>query len=108
MRGYAPADRSPADEFGASVSIDGRLLAIGIPGDDTVAPDAGAVAVFVRDSVSNVWYQKQIFVFDAGQEEDRWARTPALCVCVCVCVCVCLCLCVFVSVCVCACVCVSL
>ena len=49
----------------------GRLLAIGIPGDDTVALDAGAVAVFVRSTGTGVWSQHQIFVFDDGQSEDR-------------------------------------
>lgn len=39
---------SPAagDRFGASVSISGGLVAVGAPGDDTVATDAGSVYVF--------------------------------------------------------------
>ncbi len=71
MRGTTTSDRKLADNFGASVSMHGRLLAIGIPGDDTVALDAGAVAVFVRSTGTGVWSQHQIFVFDDGQSEDR-------------------------------------
>jgi|GEM_PF-2016864 hypothetical protein len=34
------------DSFGFSIALHGKLLAVGIPGDDTAAPNAGAVQLF--------------------------------------------------------------
>jgi hypothetical protein len=36
---------APGDRFGAAVSLSGGFVVVGVPGDDTVAMDAGAVCV---------------------------------------------------------------
>lgn len=41
-----------ADDFGASVDVDGVTIVVGAPGDDSIAEDAGAAYSFVRDGQS--------------------------------------------------------
>ena len=48
---YAP-DADAGDWFGDAVSLRGDRLAVGAPGDDTRASDAGALYVFLRSSGS--------------------------------------------------------
>ncbi len=48
----SPSDLSYADNFGYTVAIDGETALIGAPGDDDVAPDAGALHVFTRSGSS--------------------------------------------------------
>lgn len=69
MRGTVPSDRTLGDRFGASVSMSGQVLAIGIPGDDAIAPDSGAVAVFYYSG--STWVQHQIFHWDQSSQEDQ-------------------------------------
>lgn len=46
------------DEEGASVAICGARLAIGVPGDDTAGPDAGAVLIYHRRGSGYVFVEK--------------------------------------------------
>ena len=60
----SPADLEAQDKLGAAVAVcDGRL-AVGIPGDDDLAPDAGAVLIYRKEGTG--------FVF----EEKLYAQTP--------------------------------
>ena len=45
-------DDNPGDQFGAAVSIDGDLLAVGAPNDDQLYENSGAVYVFHRNGSS--------------------------------------------------------
>ena len=73
MRGSLPKDRFASDEFGTSICLSGRLLAVGIPGEDTVATDAGAVGVFIRDAGTGEYTQLHEFHYDLSQANDRCA-----------------------------------
>ncbi|MCP3914318.1 MAG: hypothetical protein GY711_02045 [bacterium] len=42
------SDAAAGDRFGTSAALDGELLVIGAPEEDTLAPDAGAAYVFLR------------------------------------------------------------
>ena len=44
-----PPELLPFDRFGETVAIFGNVLAVGAVGDDSAAPNSGAVYVFVRD-----------------------------------------------------------
>ncbi|MEO1417171.1 MAG: T9SS type A sorting domain-containing protein [Bacteroidota bacterium] len=43
---FSPPGLDPGDEFGRTLDIDGERLAIGAPGDDSQATDAGAVYIY--------------------------------------------------------------
>jgi hypothetical protein len=49
-----PPQPEPGMHFGASVALDGDLLAVGAPFDDTFGDEAGAVYVYEKQS-SSVW-----------------------------------------------------
>jgi hypothetical protein len=78
MRGSEITDRVVSDEFGMSVSASGRVLAVGIPGDDTIAPDAGAVTVFIRSPSTNLYSQLQTFYYLPSEELDRFGAVVAM------------------------------
>ncbi len=71
----SPPDPSPMDAFGTSISLKGDTLAVGAPGDDTIAANAGAVFVYTR--VGAAWSLTDLItaadasVFDSfGQSVD--------------------------------------
>lgn len=74
-------DPSPADEFGASVSLDGGRIAVGAPRADVQAPNMGAVYVFtvttptVSDKIfpADVAMNNQFFGFSVALENDQLA-----------------------------------
>lgn len=73
---FLPAGLDPFDDFGISVAIDGPLIAIGAPGDDDQALDAGAVWIFRL--VGGAWlFEAKLFAADAA-EDDRFGWTVAL------------------------------
>jgi hypothetical protein len=49
----------PGDLFGESIDIDGDTAIASAPGDDTLAPNAGAVYVFRRNAENRTWNQEQ-------------------------------------------------
>lgn len=51
----APPQLAAGDRFGESVALSGSLLYIGAPGDDSAAPDAGAIYVYEEKFVNNAW-----------------------------------------------------
>ena len=59
------ADANAGDDFGASVAVDGDLIAIGAPRDNQGASDTGAVYLFGFDGTS--WTQQlKLVASDAG------------------------------------------
>ncbi len=46
-----PTASTDGDGFGTSVAISGRTIAVGAPGDDDLAPDAGAAYVFTANGL---------------------------------------------------------
>lgn len=53
MRGAVVGDAMGAgDRFGGSVSVEGGFVAVGAPGDDRVASNAGSVSVFAVEDLS--------------------------------------------------------
>jgi len=69
-----PADAD--DQFGISLALDGTVLAVGAWGDDTTAPDGGAVYLFEHQGGS-LW-QQTAKLTDAVQEGDRLGGSMAL------------------------------
>ncbi len=78
-----------SDAFGFSVAIDGELMAIGAPGedsnstgvnsvenDDGAADDSGAVYVYARDS--GFWYPEAYIKADTATAGDRFGSQLAL------------------------------
>ncbi len=56
--------------FGASVSIDGNVLAIGAPGDDTKATDAGIIYMYLKQN--NKWALHTKFYGVGGEANDNF------------------------------------
>jgi hypothetical protein len=51
------SNAAQGDNFGAAVALDGDLLAVGAPGEDSAEQDSGAVYVFARDAGGS-WTQE--------------------------------------------------
>jgi hypothetical protein len=79
------------DGFGAAVALDGALLAVGAPGqnsgasgvggnneDDQSMLDAGAVYIFERD-VAGAWQQTEFLKASGPSEFDEFGSSVALC-----------------------------
>ena len=64
------------DGFGSSVAIDGDTLAIGVPGDDGIADNAGAVHVFVRSGPG--WVLQATLKSNPVTAEDRVGTAVAI------------------------------
>ena len=60
----SPADLEAQDKLGAAVAVCEGRLAVGMPGDDDLAPDAGAVLIYRKEGTG--------FIF----EEKIYAQTP--------------------------------
>ncbi len=61
-------DDDTGDSFGASVSIEGEVIAIGAPGDDEKANGAGAVYIFTRSGTN--WTQRAKLMGTDGAAGD--------------------------------------
>ena len=71
-----PLTAANNDGIGQAVAIDGDTLAVGAPGTDTVAGQAGAVHVYVR--VSGVWEFQQTVLPTVVQGSQRFGHAVAL------------------------------
>lgn len=70
-----PRDLAADDEFGASVAICGRVIAIGAPGDDEAGADAGAVYLFFSTGRGEPF--AKVLASDAA-DGDRFGSSVAL------------------------------
>ena len=70
------ATGSASDRFGTSVAVSGTTIAIGVPFDDTVAPDAGAVYVFEKRAGS--WEQRVRLTASDGGLDHQLGTTVAI------------------------------
>lgn len=71
-----PNDPSNRQMFGRDIELDGNVLAVGAPGDDTIAEDAGAI--FVWHHYNNEWnFAGKLLASDAV-EFDRLGSQIAL------------------------------
>ncbi|MHC5112140.1 MAG: hypothetical protein ACYTHJ_19950 [Planctomycetota bacterium] len=71
-----PEDISAGDRFGEAVVIEGSLAVVGAPGDDSAAPNGGAVHVF--ELIGNVWTHVAAFTPDDAEPADGFGQTLAL------------------------------
>ncbi|MCH2141598.1 MAG: FG-GAP-like repeat-containing protein [Phycisphaerales bacterium] len=65
-----PSGLSPFDKFGASVAVHGSVIAVGMPGDDDLGTNAGAVHLFEWDGSADVSYLTTVYgelAFDENQ-----------------------------------------
>ncbi len=78
---------SPAigDQFGFEVSLDGNTIAVGCPGDDTVATDAGSIVVYERDDggtpldpCDDVWVLSAQLIPSISSESAAFGTSLAL------------------------------
>ncbi len=71
-----PADNNVGDYFGASVSIDQDILAVGAPqeGDDPRASQIGPGSVYVFQRINNTWTQIDKVTSDDGSDGDDFGR----------------------------------
>jgi len=72
------SDGSPGDEFGASVSLRGEVLAIGAPLDDDLGADAGAVYVFRYDAGLGTWLEEQKLNASGGEAGRELGSSVAI------------------------------
>lgn len=56
-----PGGLSPFDKFGAAVAVHGSMIAVGMPGDDDLGTNAGAVHLFQWDGGAGVSYQTTLY-----------------------------------------------
>lgn len=71
------AASSGSDIFGESVAISGDVALIGAPGNDEMAPNAGAVYIFEFDNV-DTWKQTYKLVSSDGSTEDQFGFSAAM------------------------------
>ncbi|MGE5181669.1 MAG: integrin, partial [Acidobacteriota bacterium] len=64
------------DFFGQGVALDGDTLAVGAPGDDTLASNGGALYVFTRTAAA--WSQQGKLYAPNAAADDQLATTVAL------------------------------
>lgn len=77
-RERALPDRADSvDRFGAAVSVRGDLAAVGVPGDDEMETNAGAVHLYQRRS-DNTWHPYQVIRPLDADEADRYGRSVAV------------------------------
>ncbi len=69
-------DGAANDHFGAALAMDDGVLAVGAPGADGDASDAGAVYVFTLNN--NAWSQAQKVTAPNGVANDNFGRAVAL------------------------------
>lgn len=72
----APADLQAGDRFGAAVALVGTALAIGAPGDDDAAQDAGSVRVFA--GTQGLWSQQALLFASAASSAGSFGSALAL------------------------------
>jgi hypothetical protein len=69
-------DGASADQFGASLSLQGDTLAVGAPKDDGSSTDEGSAYVFVRSG--SIWTQQAKLVASDPAANDGFARSASL------------------------------
>lgn len=75
---YVKASNTGTDHnFGASLALDGDLLAVGAPGENTAAQNAGAVYVFARNS-AGTWRQEALLRPQTAGLNDFFGTDVAL------------------------------
>ena len=65
---------NPDDQFGWSLAMWERTLAVGAFADDTSGLDSGAVYIFEKDS-NEVWYQQARVTPSDGEDNDHFGRS---------------------------------
>jgi VCBS repeat-containing protein len=76
---FSGNDSVAGDRFGESVAIHGNLIAIGAPGADAAANNAGAVYVFQRDAGNpNSWVQIAKLLPPGGVAGDAFGSAVAI------------------------------
>ncbi|MCB1229216.1 MAG: FG-GAP repeat protein [Verrucomicrobiae bacterium] len=75
LRKLVAPDGLADDEFGASVAICGRVIAVGAPGDDEAGAEAGAVYLFYTTGTSRPF--AKVMTSDAA-DGDRFGTSVAL------------------------------
>ena len=73
-----PSEVGPFDRFGEAIALGGNLLIVGAKGDDTVAPNAGAVYVFRRFGVGNPYQLTNKFTAPNGGISDCFGTSVAV------------------------------
>lgn len=65
-----PSDGVAGDSFGYDIAISGPTIAVGSPGNDQLAADAGAVYVYHHSPITNAWVEKKITASDGAASEQ--------------------------------------
>lgn len=68
-----PGDVTAGDRFGESVTIDGDVIVVGAPGDDSAGDETGAVYVFER--IDGVWSAVQILTAGDARPRDHFGAS---------------------------------
>ncbi|MFK7818367.1 MAG: Ig-like domain-containing protein [Planctomycetaceae bacterium] len=74
---FEHADFSETAEEGSAVAIDGSFAVVGARRDDTVATNAGAALIYVRDATSN-WRPMQTLIPNDLEARDRFGYSVAI------------------------------
>jgi len=69
-------DRAPRDDFGYSVSISGRYLAVGAPYDDDAGASSGSTYLFVQQK--GAWIQQTKLAPSGYAEDNEFGHAVAL------------------------------
>ncbi len=74
----APSVGSSLDRFGKALDLNGELLIVGVPEDDTAGFNKGAVVIFRFNPGTGVWEEEERIVAPAGTTSGGFGSAVAI------------------------------